>query len=212
MPRRCPECKLAAPRQRPSAPRPREDGFWRQMAASTSSDPASFFCAVWAPAGRGEWRSSCSEHWFGHAHRRWADVTSRPNKRNRHSSEVAGDHRPPTDAVCYLACIVEAVMVGLMHTLHLRQTHALEMVIRLARRTVCRDSPTINKLVDMPGIFVSHASADRSLIDPFVDDVLRLGCRVPEDLIFYSSGEDTGIPSGLNLMSTSDQESLTSHS
>ena len=33
MPRRCPECKLAAPRQRPSALRPREDGFWRQMAA-----------------------------------------------------------------------------------------------------------------------------------------------------------------------------------
>jgi hypothetical protein len=51
----------------------------------------------------------------------------------------------------------------------------------------------------MPGIFVSHASADKSLVDQFVDYVLRLGCEVPSDLIFYSSGEDTGVPSGQTL-------------
>jgi hypothetical protein len=28
--------------------------------ASSLSDPACCFCAVWAPAGRGEWRSPCS--------------------------------------------------------------------------------------------------------------------------------------------------------
>jgi hypothetical protein len=62
MSRRCPECELAAPRQRPSAPRPGEDGFWRQMAARppraarrAASAPSG------APAGRGEWRSPCSD-------------------------------------------------------------------------------------------------------------------------------------------------------
>src|SRR5437016_4591969 len=51
----------------------------------------------------------------------------------------------------------------------------------------------------MPGVFISHASADKPLVDPFVDDVIRLGCEVPRKKIFYSSGEDTGVPSGENL-------------
>jgi hypothetical protein len=51
----------------------------------------------------------------------------------------------------------------------------------------------------MPGIFVSHASADRVLVDPLVETIVRLGCEVPKKEIFYSSGEDTGIPSGSNL-------------
>lgn len=51
----------------------------------------------------------------------------------------------------------------------------------------------------MPGIFVSHASADRVLVDPFVETIIRLGCEVPKEAIFYSSGEDTGIPAGSNL-------------
>jgi hypothetical protein len=62
MPRRCPECKLAAPRERPSAPCPRKDGFWRQMAARpprairrTGSAPSG------GPASRGEWRSPSSD-------------------------------------------------------------------------------------------------------------------------------------------------------
>jgi hypothetical protein len=53
----------------------------------------------------------------------------------------------------------------------------------------------------MPGVFVSHASADKALVDPFVDDIIRLGCDVPRERIFYSSGEDTGIPSGRDLNS-----------
>ena len=51
MPRRCPECKLAAPRQ---TFRAAPSGRWILAAdgcASTSSDPACCFCAVWAPGG-----------------------------------------------------------------------------------------------------------------------------------------------------------------
>jgi hypothetical protein len=51
----------------------------------------------------------------------------------------------------------------------------------------------------MPGIFVSHAAVDKEFVDSFVDKVIRLGCEVPKASIFYSSGEDTGIPSGGNL-------------
>lgn len=51
----------------------------------------------------------------------------------------------------------------------------------------------------MPGIFVSHASDDKQLVDAFVDIVLRLGCNVPSEAIFYSSGADTGVPSGSDL-------------
>jgi len=61
MPRRCPKCKLAAPRQKLSVPRPREDRFWRRMAgrparATRRAAPA----LSGPPAGRGEWRSPCS--------------------------------------------------------------------------------------------------------------------------------------------------------
>lgn len=37
------------------------------------------------------------------------------------------------------------------------------------------------------------------MVDPFVDTVIRLGCEVPKERIFYSSGEDTGVPSGHTL-------------
>src|SRR5690348_345987 len=66
MPHRCPGCKLAAPRQRPSVPCPREDGFWRQMTAVHLERPGVLLCAVWAPASRGEW-SHVRTHWFGNA-------------------------------------------------------------------------------------------------------------------------------------------------
>ena len=52
MPRRCPECKLAVPGQGPSVPRSRgrrilaADGC-----ASSLSNPACCFCAVWGPVG-----------------------------------------------------------------------------------------------------------------------------------------------------------------
>jgi hypothetical protein len=49
-------------------------------------------------------------------------------------------------------------------------------------------------------VFISHAAADRILVDPFVDTVLKLGCGLREDEIFYSSGEDTGVPSGSDLL------------
>ncbi|MGO8869860.1 MAG: toll/interleukin-1 receptor domain-containing protein [Acidimicrobiales bacterium] len=52
----------------------------------------------------------------------------------------------------------------------------------------------------MPGVFISHAFADKSLVDEFVDTVVKLGCGLKSDQIFYSSGEDTGIPSGYDLL------------
>jgi hypothetical protein len=52
----------------------------------------------------------------------------------------------------------------------------------------------------VPRIFVSHASADSALVDPFVDAVLRLGCGVKQEELFYSSGEDTGVPDGYDLL------------
>jgi hypothetical protein len=51
----------------------------------------------------------------------------------------------------------------------------------------------------MPGVFVSHAAVDKRFVDNFMDDIIRLGCEVPKTSIFYSSGADTGIPSGGNL-------------
>jgi hypothetical protein len=53
----------------------------------------------------------------------------------------------------------------------------------------------------MAGVFVSHASHDKELVDHFVDDVIRLGLEVPRERVFYSSGEDTGVPSGEDLNS-----------
>ncbi|MET7879834.1 toll/interleukin-1 receptor domain-containing protein [Micromonospora profundi] len=51
----------------------------------------------------------------------------------------------------------------------------------------------------MPNVFVSHASLDTSIVDPFVDTILQLGCGVPRKSIFYSSRRSTGIPAGANL-------------
>ena len=53
----------------------------------------------------------------------------------------------------------------------------------------------------MSGVFVSHAFHDQPVVDEFVDVVVRLGCGVSPDEIFYSSGEDTGVPSGSDLLS-----------
>src|SRR4051794_22030429 len=52
----------------------------------------------------------------------------------------------------------------------------------------------------MPGVFVSHASADSVLVDEFVDTVLRLGCGLGPETLFYTSGADTGVPSGSDLL------------
>jgi len=49
------------------------------------------------------------------------------------------------------------------------------------------------------GIFISHSHADKPLVDRFVASILRLGSGVSEDDIFYSSGDDTGVPSGRDL-------------
>lgn len=54
----------------------------------------------------------------------------------------------------------------------------------------------------MRRVFVSHASADAELVDVFVDTLLRNGCNLDPDDIFYTSGEDTGIPSGEDLIAT----------
>jgi hypothetical protein len=61
MPRRCPECELAASRQRPSVPRPQgRRTLTPDGCAYSSSNPACCFCDVWARGGRREWRSPCS--------------------------------------------------------------------------------------------------------------------------------------------------------
>lgn len=52
----------------------------------------------------------------------------------------------------------------------------------------------------MPRIFVSHASADKVFVDEFVAQVLRLGCELKPSEIFYSSGADTGVPLGKDLL------------
>lgn len=52
----------------------------------------------------------------------------------------------------------------------------------------------------MPRVFISHASLDTDFVDPFVDTVVRLGCGLDPSEIFYSSGQDTGVPSGKDLM------------
>jgi hypothetical protein len=51
----------------------------------------------------------------------------------------------------------------------------------------------------MSSVFISHASDDFTLAGPFVDNIVRLGCGVPAESIFYSSGADTGVPSGADL-------------
>jgi hypothetical protein len=48
-------------------------------------------------------------------------------------------------------------------------------------------------------VFVSHAAADKPLVTPFVDTILRLGSGVPTERLFYSSGADTGVPVGTPL-------------
>ena len=52
----------------------------------------------------------------------------------------------------------------------------------------------------MPAVFVSHASSDKTFVDVFVNEVLRLGCALSTDELFYSSGAATGVPSGKDLM------------
>ena len=58
-------------------------------------------------------------------------------------------------------------------------------------------TPTIGP---MPRVFISHASLDVDFVDPFVDTVIRLGCGLNPSELFYSSGQDTGVPSGKDLM------------
>lgn len=58
----------------------------------------------------------------------------------------------------------------------------------------------------MSKVFVSHAAADSSLVDEFVSRILDNGCGLDETQIFYSSGRDTGVPSGYNLLSYVQQE------
>lgn len=62
---------------------------------------------------------------------------------------------------------------------------------------------------DMHRVFVSHASADAELVDKFVDTLLRNGCNLGPDALFYSSGEDTGVPSGEDLIATVRKRSAT---
>jgi hypothetical protein len=53
------------------------------------------------------------------------------------------------------------------------------------------------------GVFISHASADGEYVEQFVSTVLQLGCelQLAKGDLFYTSGADTGVPSGSDLMS-----------
>jgi hypothetical protein len=55
-------------------------------------------------------------------------------------------------------------------------------------------------MLSLPIVFVSHASAAAVIVDAFVDTILRLGCGLEPDQIFYSSGEDTGVPAGKDMI------------
>lgn len=48
-------------------------------------------------------------------------------------------------------------------------------------------------------MFISHAGADRALVEPFVTTILQLGCGVDESDIFFSSRRTTGVPAGADL-------------
>lgn len=61
-------------------------------------------------------------------------------------------------------------------------------------------------ILGMSKVFVSHAAADSPLVDEFVSRILDNGCGLDETQIFYSSGRDTGVPSGYNLLSYVQQE------
>ena len=51
----------------------------------------------------------------------------------------------------------------------------------------------------MHRVFISHAHDDKELVDAFVDKIVQLGSGLSADEIFYSSGGDTGVPSGANI-------------
>lgn len=48
-------------------------------------------------------------------------------------------------------------------------------------------------------LFISHAGADRELVEPFVTTILQLGCGLDESDIFFSSRRATGVPAGADL-------------
>lgn len=47
-----------------------------------------------------------------------------------------------------------------------------------------------------PGIFFSHATADKAVTDDFVSHILEGGIGIPPKSIFYSSSPDQGVPTG----------------
>lgn len=69
-----------------------------------------------------------------------------------------------------------------------------------ARGAISRPLLTSAYPARMSGVFISHASADAKLVDEFVDSILRLGCDLGPSELFYSSGADTGVPSGEDLL------------
>lgn len=51
---------------------------------------------------------------------------------------------------------------------------------------------------DAPGIFISHASRDRELVDELAD-LLKIGSGVPHNSIFNTDGAGAGVPSGVRF-------------
>lgn len=68
------------------------------------------------------------------------------------------------------------------------------------RQPIYTPWPCRTSCSSMPDVFVSHAAADAVIADAFVDTILKLGCGLKPEQIFYSSGEDTGVPSGSDLI------------
>lgn len=53
----------------------------------------------------------------------------------------------------------------------------------------------------MPKVFVSHAHADKDLVEEFRDDILGTGCGLNAADVFVSSIPASGVPSGEDLLS-----------
>lgn len=53
----------------------------------------------------------------------------------------------------------------------------------------------------MPKVFVSHAHADKELVEEFRDDILGTGCGLNAADVFVSSIPASGVPSGEDLLS-----------
>ena len=66
------------------------------------------------------------------------------------------------------------------------------------RKKTSQRQPTLAGTAEPSGIFISHATADRDLVNALVD-LLQTGIGIPHDKIFCTSLKGHGIPEGENF-------------